>query len=90
MISPEENTSITSSIIEKTANGEESKAVIAYALLIEGFKKNRNSGGDYTLDDIVDEEFSSMDMKNVDEDDMEDFKQFCHRYALLGEELLYT
>lgn len=80
-----EKAAITSMIVENTANGEQSKAVIAYALLIEGLSKldldsDKRDGSDSNIDSD-----SPIDMNEVDEDDRDDFEQFCHRYAILGE-----
>lgn len=77
-ISSEEKAAITSTIVENTANGEPSKAVFAYAFLIERLPQWDSKIGD-------DSHSWTEDLSEVDEDDVEDFAQFCHRYAIVGE-----
>ena len=75
---PAEKAAITSTIVENTANGEPSKAVFAYAFLIERLPQWDAKVGD-------DSHKWTEDLSEVDDDDVEDFAQFCHRYAIVGE-----
>eukprot|EP01035_Chromulina_nebulosa_P069115 gene69115-94731_t len=68
-LSSEEKAAITSTIVENTANGEPSKAVFAYAFLIERLAQWDAKIGDGN-------HRWTEDLSDVDDDDVEDFAQF--------------